>query len=67
MSTTATAPAAAVTGERIDVPIWAFVVMALGLFGSYLVLQENGWLVNSWMTIHELFHDGRHALGFPCH
>jgi hypothetical protein len=41
--------------------------MAVGLFFSYMVLQENGWLVNSWMTIHEFFHDGRHALGFPCH
>ncbi len=62
---TITAPAGA--GARIDVPVWAFAVMAFGLFFSYMVLQENGWLVNSWMTIHEFFHDGRHALGFPCH
>ena len=41
--------------------------MAVGFFVSYLMLQENGWLVNNWMTIHEFFHDGRHALGFPCH
>ena len=63
---TITAPAAT-TGARIHVPLWAFLVMALGLFGSYVVLQENGVLVSSWETVHEFFHDGRHALGFPCH
>ena len=36
-------------------------------FGSYVMLQENGLLLNSWEPVHELFHDGRHALGFPCH
>ncbi len=29
--------------------------------------QENGLMMDNWMTVHELFHDGRHALGFPCH
>jgi hypothetical protein len=64
--TTITAPADT-AGVRIHVPVWAFLVMAMGLFLSYVVLQENGLLVNSWMAIHEFFHDGRHALGFPCH
>ena len=41
--------------------------MALALFGSYVMLQENGWIMSNWMMIHEFFHDGRHALGFPCH
>ena len=59
--------AAPQAGEHIHVPIWAFVLLVAGVFLSYLMLQENGWLVNNWMTIHELFHDGRHALGFPCH
>jgi cobalt transporter subunit CbtB len=52
---------------RIHVPAWAAILAVVSLFGAYLVLQENGWLVSSWMTLHELFHDGRHALGFPCH
>ncbi|MGH9290404.1 MAG: CbtB domain-containing protein [Acidimicrobiales bacterium] len=55
------------TGEHIRVPAWAFAVMALLLFGAYVVLQENGWIVSNWETIHEFFHDGRHALGLPCH
>ena len=55
------------TGEHVHVPAWAFVLLAISVFGSYVVLQENGWVVSSWMTIHELFHDGRHALGLPCH
>ena len=63
--TAVTAPAQA--GEHIHVPMWAFVLLAVSMFGSYLVLQENGWIVSQWMMIHELFHDGRHALGFPCH
>lgn len=62
-----TAVVAPQAGERINVPIWGYVLLVVGLFGAYLMLQENGWLVSNWMTIHEFFHDGRHALGFPCH
>ena len=39
----------------------------LAMFASYVMLQENGLIVSNWMTVHEFFHDGRHALGFPCH
>jgi Probable cobalt transporter subunit (CbtB) len=55
------------TGEHILVPVWAWAVLAVGLLASYVMLQENGLLMNSWMTVHEFFHDGRHGLGFPCH
>ena len=55
------------TGEHIRVPAWSFVLMAVGLFLAYVVLQENGLVTSHWMTVHEFFHDGRHALGFPCH
>ena len=51
----------------VHVPMWTWFVVALALFGSYVMLQENGWVMSNWMMIHELFHDGRHALGFPCH
>jgi cobalt transporter subunit CbtB len=63
--TAVTTPARA--GEQIHVPLWAFALLAISMFGSYLVLQENGWIVSQWMMVHEFFHDGRHALGFPCH
>ena len=51
----------------VDVPLWAWMVLVVALFGSYLMLQENGLLTSHWETMHEFFHDGRHALGFPCH
>jgi cobalt transporter subunit CbtB len=54
-------------GDHVQVPAWGFVLLVAAVFGSYVVLQENGWLVSSWETVHELFHDGRHALAFPCH
>ncbi len=55
------------SGEHIHVQLWAFALAVAGVFLAYVVLQENGWLMNNWMTVHEFFHDGRHALGFPCH
>jgi len=51
----------------ISIPWWSWFVLAVALLGSYLMLQENGILLSQWETLHEYFHDGRHALGFPCH
>lgn len=51
----------------IPIPWWTWVVLVAALLGSYFVLQENGALLAQWQTLHELFHDGRHALGLPCH
>ena len=51
----------------IDVPWWSVMVVAAALLGSYLMLQDTGWLTSHWMVAHELFHDARHALGMPCH
>ncbi|MGH9014453.1 MAG: CbtB domain-containing protein [Acidimicrobiia bacterium] len=54
--------------RRIEVPGWAWFVVALALSLAYLMLQENGAvLAHSWETVHEFFHDGRHLLGTPCH
>lgn len=54
--------------EPVRVPGLAWLAVALGLALTYLMLQENGAvLASSWETLHELFHDGRHALGVPCH
>ena len=51
----------------IEIPRWSWMVLVFALLGSYLMLQENGLLTSQWMVAHELFHDSRHALGFPCH
>jgi hypothetical protein len=52
----------------VRVPALAWVGVIFGLAAVYLMLQENGALLaTSWETLHELFHDGRHALGVPCH
>lgn len=54
--------------EPIRLPSIAWIIAGIALFGAYLMLQENGALLaNSWEILHELFHDGRHALGVPCH
>jgi hypothetical protein len=54
--------------EPIRVPSLAWLGVVAGLVAAYLVLQENGALLaGSWEVLHELFHDGRHALGVPCH
>ena len=56
------------TVEPIRVPYVAWAFVALALFLAYLVFQENGALLEtSWERLHEFFHDGRHALGVPCH
>ena len=54
--------------EPIRVPAAAWAAVVVGFVVIYLMLQENGALLaGSWETLHELFHDGRHALGVPCH
>jgi hypothetical protein len=61
-----TLPSPATAPIRVPLAAWAAVVV--GLAFVYLMLQENGALLaTSWETLHELFHDGRHALGVPCH
>jgi len=54
--------------EPIQVPLFAWVATAAAAFLLYLVLSENGAvLAQSWHTMHELFHDGRHFVAVPCH
>ncbi|HEX3394687.1 MAG TPA: CbtB-domain containing protein [Acidimicrobiales bacterium] len=53
---------------RRRVPVWSWLVVALALVAVYAVTLENGATLSSGATvIHELFHDGRHFLGVPCH
>ena len=54
--------------EQLRVPVWAWLVVAFALFAIYAMTMENGaTLKAAASTIHELFHDGRHFLGVPCH
>ncbi|GGP83846.1 CbtB domain-containing protein [Saccharothrix coeruleofusca] len=49
-------------------PRWAYAVALLALAVTWVVLQENGLaLGHAAEVVHEFFHDGRHALGVPCH
>ncbi|HZQ79827.1 MAG TPA: CbtB-domain containing protein [Acidimicrobiia bacterium] len=62
---------AAARTTAVNLPNWAWVaiLMALGLL--YAVTFDTGALSShvssSSMYLHELFHDGRHLLGVPCH
>ena len=54
--------------SRIDVPVWAWLVVALAVTAVYAVLLNNGAVIGAGAsTLHEFFHDGRHFFGVPCH
>ena len=56
------------TVDRIAVPAWAWLVLALAVAAVYALTMENGAALEPGATfLHELFHDGRHFLGVPCH
>ena len=49
-------------------PLRAWLVAAVALITFYTVTMENGALLaDGAQHLHELFHDGRHFLGVPCH
>ncbi|MXW96239.1 MAG: CbtB-domain containing protein [Acidimicrobiaceae bacterium] len=61
------APSAPAIAE-IDIPIWAWALVALAAVVSYFVMLENGVVLSHVAeTLHEFFHDGRHFAGVPCH
>ena len=62
-------PASAVPAfEEIDIPVWAWALVALAALVSYFVMLENGAVLShADGTLHEFFHDGRHFAGVPCH
>lgn len=63
-STTSLAPT-----QSAGVPLWAWAIAAIALFAVYFLVQENGAIlsVDAATWLHEVTHDGRHALGVPCH
>ena len=55
-------------GVASRVPVGAWAVVALALTLAYLVAFDNGAVLRGGANlVHELFHDGRHFLGVPCH
>jgi hypothetical protein len=54
--------------EKVKVPAWIWLVVALLVFGIYLITSENGAALGSVAErFHEFFHDARHFAGVPCH
>ncbi len=54
--------------QRAGVPAWTWLVVASALAVAYALTLENGAVLQAGATtLHELFHDGRHFLGVPCH
>ena len=55
----------------VGAPRWGFVVLAVAALLLWLVAFEGGSLSEltgrSNLFLHEMFHDGRHLLGVPCH
>ncbi|MDW3177573.1 MAG: CbtB-domain containing protein [Acidimicrobiia bacterium] len=52
----------------IEVPAWAWLVVAFAVFAIYMVTLENGALLGATAnTLHEFFHNGRHFGAVPCH
>ena len=68
--TDTTAPGAsnATSTIAVRVPVWAWALALFALAVVYVVLQENGAVLSQYANnVHEFAHDGRHALGVPCH
>lgn len=63
--------AAAARTTAVKIPTWAWLALALALATLYAVTFDNGLLSSQVATsnlfLHEMFHDGRHLLGVPCH
>ncbi|MCL8026947.1 CbtB domain-containing protein [Nocardioides bruguierae] len=69
--TTVAGPALA--PETVAVPLrelapWAFFLGLLGLLLLFFVGADQGAVsLPAGSFVHELVHDGRHLLGYPCH
>jgi ABC-type sugar transport system permease subunit len=62
-----------VRAEQVTLPFppWALPTFMAATLLFWLVTMEGGMvshaLGQTGMFLHELFHDGRHLLGVPCH
>jgi len=46
---------------------WALFAAVLLMLLYFVGVEEGAVALNSGTFVHELVHDGRHLLGFPCH
>lgn len=61
-------PAVSLPSRTPALPWWSVSVILAALFAVYAVLQANGVMLGQAAEVlHAFFHDGRHALGVPCH
>ena len=63
--------AAAVRNAGAALPQWVWPVLFFAIALLYAVTFDSGLVsarvATSGLYLHELFHDGRHLLGVPCH
>lgn len=51
-----------------QVPLWGWLLLAAMIALVYAVGFDHGLpTAKAGTYLHELFHDGRHLLGIPCH
>lgn len=54
--------------EQVKVPASSWLLLVLLFAAVYLITMENGAALGGAAgTLHDLFHDGRHFVGVPCH
>lgn len=54
--------------EKVKVPAWTWLLVALLVAAVYMITVENGAALGSAAEkLHEFFHDARHFAGVPCH
>ena len=65
------APAARRHPALPALPLWAWLAAAVATALFWTVMMEAGAVAaavgQSGPFLHELFHDGRHLIGVPCH
>ena len=66
-STTFAAPARPVAIPLGQIVPWAVFALFLLLAVYFVGAEEGATSLIKGMYVHELLHDGRHLLGFPCH
>jgi hypothetical protein len=51
----------------VGIALLALLLIGVGYEQGLLVQLLAGGATDTGNVLHELFHDGRHLLGFPCH
>jgi hypothetical protein len=69
LAPTAAAPEIAVETSALAGALWLLGAGVLALLAMYFIGLDEGMssVFGKTAYLHELVHDGRHLLGFPCH